>query len=168
MGVVPAQGRNGLGTIRGTSQLTDFRGLFRFLPMKTEAKLDLDMLVVFLVAFGLWGGAPGVTDGYCTTPRGGRARTNQINHRWQIIGDCSPLYPWKKNGLARTGYMVFFVALGLWGGPPGWRLGDVPPQEGDEVGLIRRTSQVTDFRWLYSSLPKNTAANWDLDILVVF
>ena len=52
MGVVPAQGRNGVGTIRGTSQLTDFRGLFPSLPMKTEAKLDLDMLVVFLVTFG--------------------------------------------------------------------------------------------------------------------
>ena len=58
MGVVPAQGRNGVGTIRGTSQLTDFRGLFPSLPMKTEAKLDLDMLVVFLVAFGALRGGP--------------------------------------------------------------------------------------------------------------
>ena len=58
MGVVPAQGRNGVGTIRGTSQLTDFRGLFPSLPTKTEAKLDLDMLVVFLVAFGALRGGP--------------------------------------------------------------------------------------------------------------
>ena len=58
MGVVPAQGKNRVGTIRGTSQLTDFRGLFPSLPMKTEAKLDLDMLVVFLVAFGALRGGP--------------------------------------------------------------------------------------------------------------
>ena len=52
MGVVSAQGRNGVGTIRGTSQL------FPSLPIKTEAKLDLDMLVVFLVAFGALRGGP--------------------------------------------------------------------------------------------------------------
>jgi len=104
MGVVPAQGRNGVGTIRGTSQLTDFRGLFPSLPIKTEAKLDLVMSVVFLVAFGALRGVPGVTDGYCTTPRGGRARTNQR---------LFPSLPMKKKGLARTRCMVFFVALGL-------------------------------------------------------
>ena len=64
--------------------------------------------------------------------------------------------------------MVFFVALGLWGWPLGWRMSDVLPQEGDEVGRIRGTQQVTDFRWLFPSLPMKTAAKWDLDISMVF
>jgi len=63
MDVVPAQGRNRVGKIRGTSQLKDVRGLFPSFPIKTEAMFDLDILVVFLVAFGALRGAPGVTDG---------------------------------------------------------------------------------------------------------
>ena len=59
--------------------MTDFRWLFSSLPMKTAAKWDLDILVVFL------------------------------------------------------------VALGLWGGPLGWQMGDVPPQEGHRVGQLRGT-----------------------------
>ena len=57
-GCCTSPGEERVGTIRGTSQLTDFRGLFPSLPMKTEAKLDLDMLVVFLVAFGALRGGP--------------------------------------------------------------------------------------------------------------
>ena len=64
--------------------------------------------------------------------------------------------------------MVFLVASGLWGGPLGRQMGDVPPQEGDWVRQIRGTLQVTDFRWLFPSLPMKTAAKWDLDISVVF
>ena len=33
--------------------------------------------------------------------------------------------------------VVFLVALRLWGGPLWWRMGDVPPQEGQGVGQIR-------------------------------
>ena len=59
MGVVPPQGRNG---VRETSQLTDFRSLFPSFPIKIEAKQDLDIFVVFLVALELWQGASRVTD----------------------------------------------------------------------------------------------------------
>ena len=80
-----------------------------------------------------------------------------------------PSLPWKqtaKQNLVIS--VVILVALGIWGGPLGWQMGDVPLQEGDGVGQNQGTYQVTDFRWLFSSLPMKTAAKWDLDISVVF
>ena len=47
-------------------------------------------------------------------------------------------------------------------------MGDVAPQEGNGVRQIRETSQVTDFRWLFPSLPIKTAARQDMDICGVF
>ena len=38
--------------------------------------------------------------------------------------------------------VVFLVTFGLWGGPLGWGMGDVPPQEGDGVGRIQDRFQV--------------------------
>ena len=38
--------------------------------------------------------------------------------------------------------VVFLGALGLWAGPLGWGMGDVPPQEGDGVGRIQDSFQV--------------------------
>ena len=35
--------------------------------------------------------------------------------------------------------VVFLVTLGLWGGALGWRMGDVPPQEGEGVGQVQKT-----------------------------
>ena len=34
--------------------------------------------------------------------------------------------------------VVFLLALGLWGGPLGWRMGDVPPQQGEGVERVRK------------------------------
>ena len=47
-------------------------------------------------------------------------------------------------------------------------MGDVPSKEGNGVGQIRATSQVTDSRLLFNSVPMKMAAERDLDILVVF
>ena len=47
-------------------------------------------------------------------------------------------------------------------------MGDISPQEGKEVGKIRRTEQVMDFRWLFPSFPMKSPAKQDLIILVAF
>ena len=43
-------------------------------------------------------------------------------------------------------------------------MGDVPPKEGDGVGKIRGTSQVTVFRLLFPSVPMKMAAKQDLGV----
>ena len=43
-------------------------------------------------------------------------------------------------------------------------MGDVPPKEGDGVGKIRGTSQVTVFRLLFPPLPMKMAAKQDLGV----
>ena len=49
--------------------------------------------------------------------------------------------------------VVFFVILGLWGGPLGWHMGDASSLKNDNVRQIKRTWQVIDIRWLFASLP---------------
>ena len=63
---------------------------------------------------------------------------------------------------------ALLVTLGLWKGALGWWMGDVPPQEGEEVGEIRSSKQVIDFNWLFPSFPMTSPVKWGLIILVAF
>ena len=59
----------------------------------------------FLVAFRALRGTPGLRDGSCTTPGGGRGRTNQrdlTGDRFQVI---VPLFPYEYGGEVRSKYL---------------------------------------------------------------
>ena len=58
-----------------------------------------------------------------------------IDFRWLF-----PSLPSKKlHKQDKVIFWAFFVTLGHWGGPLGWQMGDVPPQEGHGVGQLRGT-----------------------------
>ena len=66
--------------------------------LKTAAKQDLDISVVFLGCFGALWGVSGMTDGWCTIPGGGLGRTNQgdlTGDRFQVI---VPLFTYENGG----------------------------------------------------------------------
>ena len=81
------------------------------------------MAISWVFSILLWGlkGAPGVTNGWCTTPEGWRAGTNQNNSTYHGFKVAFLSLPMKKIATANLDILVrYLFALRLWGGSLGW------------------------------------------------
>ena len=114
-------------------------------------------------------GAPGVTGRWCSTLGGWRVRMNQNNEIFHDFRGQFPSLPMKKMTMPNLLIsMAFLVALGLLGGPLGWRMGDMLPQDNVRVGQIRNTYTMMAFLKLLPDLLMKKRAQPNLVILVVF
>ena len=103
---------------------------------------DLDGIFGGFGARRLLRGPPWVTDGWCTTTRRQRGRTNLKDLTFDGCKGLFPSLPMKKTSEPDLVISVaFLVALGFWRGPMGWQKGYASPHKADGVGWIRETNQ---------------------------
>ena len=120
---------------------------------QTDAHTKFGYLGCSFGSLGALRDVPGVTNRHCTTSGRWEGRTNQKYLKFGLKGAVALAH--EKTAEPHLGiFLVFLVALGLWGMSLGWRIGDAPLHGGSRVGKIRKSCLMGWYLFTHETSPQ--------------